>query len=270
MTRPTKAAYSSFSTTIRRRFGVKGRLTLNARSRAGLVIGPTWPRSRCIRRVRAGCSTAFPGRTSGRCGELAELWRWPRVEPGWPAVWVCHSLRGTGRRRDGAFGVATGSGRRLLGRRVAGPWRVAGGSSAGLWAPSGRGRWAGRNVRRLGRRTPGRSPCRTDRPDEQLGRRSCGITLTAGQPDDLAVALGGPGAGGSGAGGEVDDLFVGEVGGLDAAGDAVFGAQPRDPACLGVDLGGGVALVGPAVAEDGVAACFGGAAACPRVHEQDE
>src|SRR5262249_36487264 len=198
---------------------VKGRLTLNARSRAGLVIGPTWPRSRCIRRVRAGYSTAFPGSTSGRCGELAELWRWPRVEPGWPAVSVCRSLRGTGRRRDGAFDGAPGSGPRPPGRRGGGPWAVAGGSSAGQWGPSGRGRWAGRIVRRLGRRTPGRSPYRAGRPDKQFGRRSCGITLTAGQPDDLAVVMGGPGAGGGGAGGEVDDLFVGEVGGLDAAGD---------------------------------------------------
>ena len=69
-------------------------------------------------------------------------------------------------------------------------------------------------------------------------------------------------------GGEVDDLLVGEVGGLDPAGDAVFGAQPGHAAGLGVDLGGGVALVGPAVPEDGVGAGFGGAAEGPPVAEQ--
>src|SRR5215472_13016431 len=75
------------------------------------------------------------------------------------------------------------------------------------------------------------------------------------------LGLGGPSS-------QVDDLVVGEVGGLDPAGDAVFGAQPADAAGLGVDLGGRVAHAGPAVAEDGVGAGFGGAAERPPVAEQ--
>jgi hypothetical protein len=68
--------------------------------------------------------------------------------------------------------------------------------------------------------------------------------------------------------GEVDNVVVGEVSGLDAAGDAVFGAEPADAAGLRVDLFGGVALVGPAVAEDGVRGRLGGAAEGPPVAEQ--
>ena len=41
---------------------------------------------------------------------------------------------------------------------------------------------------------------------------------------------------------EMDDLFIGEAGGLDAAGDAVFGAEPGPPARLGIDVPGGAAL----------------------------
>src|SRR5262249_35237761 len=76
------------------------------------------------------------------------------------------------------------------------------------------------------------------------------------------------GAGLGGPVGQVDDLLVGEVGGFDPAGDAVFGPEPADAAGLRVDLGRGVALVGPAVTEDGVTAGFGGAAEGPPVAEQ--
>src|SRR5690348_1010672 len=76
------------------------------------------------------------------------------------------------------------------------------------------------------------------------------------------------GAGLGGPVGQVDDLLVGQVGGLDPPRDAVLGAQPADAAGLRVDLGGRVALVGPAMTEDGVAAGFGGAAEGPPVAEQ--
>src|SRR5215470_352204 len=69
-------------------------------------------------------------------------------------------------------------------------------------------------------------------------------------------------------GGQVGDVGVGEVGGLNAAGDAGFGQQPADAPGEGIDLGGGVALVGPALAEYGVAAAIGGAPECPPVGEQ--
>src|SRR5262249_49448912 len=85
-------------------------------------------------------------------------------------------------------------------------------------------------------------------------------------PVRLVSGVGGAGLGGPP--GQVDDLLVGEVGGFDPAGDAVLGAQPADTAGLGVDLGGRVAHAGPAVAEDGVAAGFGGAAEGPPVAEQ--
>ena len=77
----------------------------------------------------------------------------------------------------------------------------------------------------------------------------------------MGASLGGPG-------GQVDDVLIGEVGGLDPAGDAVFGAQPADAAGLGVDLGGRVALAGPAVPEDGVGGGFRTAAKRLPVAEQ--
>src|SRR5207248_4029990 len=69
-------------------------------------------------------------------------------------------------------------------------------------------------------------------------------------------------------GGQVDDLLVGQVGGLDPPRDAVLGPQPAHAPCLRVDLGGRVPLVGPAVAEDRVRAGLGGAAERPPVAEQ--
>src|SRR6185437_1071229 len=54
----------------------------------------------------------------------------------------------------------------------------------------------------------------------------------------------------------------------DAAGGAGFGQQPADAAGEGVDLGGGVAFAGPALAEDGVGGGVGGAPECPPVGEQ--
>jgi len=55
-----------------------------------------------------------------------------------------------------------------------------------------------------------------------------------------------------GVGGQVLDVCVGEVGGLDAAGDAGFGEQPGHAACKRVDGRGGVACCCPAVPEHGV------------------
>src|SRR5215831_12537089 len=49
----------------------------------------------------------------------------------------------------------------------------------------------------------------------------------------------------SGVGGQVLDVGVGEVGGLDPAGDAGLGQQPGHPAGERVDRSGGVALPGP-------------------------
>ena len=103
------------------------------------------------------------------------------------------------------------------------------------------------------------------------GRGLCGVTSE--QLDYIgvavvAIAAGMDCAGLSGPGGEVDDVVVGQVGGLDAAGDAVFGAQPGDPARLGVDFLGGVALGRPAVPQDGVRGSLGGAAERPPVAEQ--
>src|SRR5712691_2434489 len=71
-----------------------------------------------------------------------------------------------------------------------------------------------------------------------------------------------------GVGGEVLDVVVGKVGGLDAAGDAGLGQQPADPACHRVDVGGGVAVVGPALAEHDIGGGVGGAAEGPPVAEQ--
>src|SRR6266851_821253 len=71
-----------------------------------------------------------------------------------------------------------------------------------------------------------------------------------------------------GVGGQVLDVVVGEVGGLDAAGGAGLGQEPGHAACEGVDGGGGVALSGPAVAQDGVGGGVGGAAEGPPVAEQ--
>src|SRR5215472_11151750 len=98
---------------------------------------------------------------------------------------------------------------------------------------------------------------------------SCGVTLS--QRDDLAALAGGglaDGAERGGVFGEGDDVVVGEVGGLDPAGDAVFGPQPGHPAGLGVDVFGGVTLGRPPVSEDGVGGGFGGAAERPPVPEQ--
>jgi hypothetical protein len=67
--------------------------------------------------------------------------------------------------------------------------------------------------------------------------------------------------------GEVDDLLIGEVGGLDPPGNAIFCAEPRHNTSLRVDLGGRVALVGPAVPEDGVRASLGGAPEGPPAAE---
>ena len=53
-------------------------------------------------------------------------------------------------------------------------------------------------------------------------------------------------------GGQVFDVVVGEVGGLDPARDAGLGQQPADPSGQRVDVGGGVSLGGPALAEHGV------------------
>ena len=98
---------------------------------------------------------------------------------------------------------------------------------------------------------------------------SCGVTFTARDDRAAAGGLGRWGVvQGGGLLGQGDDLLVGEVGGLDPAGDAVFGAQPGHAACLGVDLFGGVALDGPPWPEDGVGAGFGGAAERPPVAEQ--
>src|SRR5690349_15176951 len=79
---------------------------------------------------------------------------------------------------------------------------------------------------------------------------------------------GGPVAEPGRVGGEVLDGVVIEVGGLDPAGDAGLGQQPADPACEGVDVGGGVAFGGPALAEHDVGGGVGGAAERPPVGEQ--
>ena len=74
--------------------------------------------------------------------------------------------------------------------------------------------------------------------------------------------------GSSGEGGQADDVVVGEVGDLDAAGDAAFGDQVAQPLIGRGDVGGGEAAAGPAVAEDDVAAAVGGAAERGAVAEQ--
>lgn len=53
----------------------------------------------------------------------------------------------------------------------------------------------------------------------------------------------------------MDGLFIGEAGGLDAAGDAVFGAEPEHPARLGIDVPGAAALGCPANLEFGRLEC---------------
>ena len=63
-------------------------------------------------------------------------------------------------------------------------------------------------------------------------------------------------------------MVVGEVGGLDAAGNAGLGQQPADAAGHRVDVGGGVTVVGPALAEYDVGGGVGGAAEGPPVAEQ--
>src|SRR4029077_12494109 len=50
--------------------------------------------------------------------------------------------------------------------------------------------------------------------------------------------------------------------------DAGLGQQPADPACEGVDVGGGVAFGGPALAEHDVGGGVGGAPERPPVGEQ--
>src|SRR5271165_3188907 len=73
---------------------------------------------------------------------------------------------------------------------------------------------------------------------------------------------------GGGVGGQAGDVVVGQVGDLDAAGDAALGDQPAQPLVGGGDAGGGEALAGPAVAEDDVAAAIRGAAERRAVAEQ--
>src|SRR6266542_6955986 len=66
----------------------------------------------------------------------------------------------------------------------------------------------------------------------------------------------------------MSDVVVGEVSGLDPLRDAGLGQQPADAAGERVDVGGGVAFVGPAVAEHHIRAGICGAAECPPVAEQ--
>src|SRR6266516_4375614 len=61
-------------------------------------------------------------------------------------------------------------------------------------------------------------------------------------------------------GDDAADVFIGEVGAFEPARDAAFGEQPADPAGFGGDVGGVVALLGPAGAQDDVRASVGGAA----------
>jgi hypothetical protein len=71
--------------------------------------------------------------------------------------------------------------------------------------------------------------------------------------------------------GEVNDLVVGEVGGLDPAWLAVLGAQQRHAACLGVDqrlVGSIPASRCPALTQDAVRGRAGGAAEGPAVAKQ--
>src|SRR5450755_3671531 len=75
-------------------------------------------------------------------------------------------------------------------------------------------------------------------------------------------------AGPGGVVGQGDDLVIGQVGGLDLAGDAAFGDQVGHAGVGVVDVGGVEAGFGPAVAEDDVAAAGGGAAECGPVAEQ--
>ena len=65
-------------------------------------------------------------------------------------------------------------------------------------------------------------------------------------------SCGGPAAEPGRVGGQVLDGVVVEVGGLDPARDAGLGQQPADAAGEGVDVGGGVAFGGPALAEHDV------------------
>ena len=82
------------------------------------------------------------------------------------------------------------------------------------------------------------------------------------------VAGAGVPAGPGGVVGQGGDVVVGQVGDLDALGDAAFGDQEGFALVEGADVGGGEPGCGPAVAEDDVAAAGGGAAERGAVAEQ--
>src|SRR6266536_2384662 len=95
--------------------------------------------------------------------------------------------------------------------------------------------------------------------------RALAVRLWSGRRGDRRGRSGGGGHGGgpTDPGGVVGDrlnLGVGEVGDLDAAGDAALGEQQGFALVFGFNVVGVVALLGPALAEDDVGAVRGGAA----------